>query len=79
MATILKMEDLALQLSVSERATLASKLLRSLPEFLQDEDDGVAEAMLRRDELIANPEIGISPEDAAANTRGIKGLDGFPT
>ena len=43
MATILKMEDLALQLSVSERATLASKLLRSLPEFLQDEDDGVAD------------------------------------
>lgn len=60
-----KVEELAFQLSVPERATLASKLLRSLPEFLRDDDDddGVAEAMRRREELVANPEIGISFDD----------------
>ena len=58
-----KVEELAFQLSVTERATLASKLLRSLPEFMRDGDEGVAEAMRRRDELIANPEVGISFEE----------------
>ena len=60
MANISTVEELALGLSTSERATLASKLLRSLPEFLRDDDEGVAEAVRRRDELIANPEMGIS-------------------
>ncbi len=63
METMAKIEELAFQLSVTERATLASKLLRSLPEFSRDDDEGVAEAMRRRDELIANPEIGISFEE----------------
>ncbi len=43
MANISTVEELALGLSTSERATLASKLLRSLPEFMRDDDDGVAE------------------------------------
>lgn len=38
----------ALGLNDHERATLASDLLYSLPATLQDEDDGLAEA-LRRD------------------------------
>ena len=63
METIAKVEELAFQLSVSERATLASKLLRSLPEFMRDDDEGIAEARRRREELIANPEIGISFEE----------------
>ncbi len=63
MANISTVEELALGLSTSERATLASKLLRSLPEFMRDDDDGVAEATRRYDELIANPEIGISFEE----------------
>ncbi len=63
METMAKIEELAFQLSVTERATLASKLLRSLPEFSRDDDEGVVEAMRRRDELIANPEIGISFEE----------------
>lgn len=63
METMSKVEELAFQLSVSERATLASKLLRSLPEFVRDDDDGVEEATRRYEELIANPEIGISFEE----------------
>ena len=63
MATISKVEDLALKLTVPERATLASRLLRSLPEFLLDKDDGVAEALRRREELIADPSIGISMDE----------------
>ncbi|MEQ1605543.1 MAG: addiction module protein [Pyrinomonadaceae bacterium] len=63
MANISTVEELALELSTSERATLASKLLRSLPEFMRDDDDGVAEATRRYEELIANPEIGISFEE----------------
>ncbi len=63
MSTISNVKELALQLPVSDRASLASILLRSLPEVLNDEDGGVAEALKRRDELNANPEIGISPEE----------------
>lgn len=63
MANISTVEELALGLSTSERATLASTLLRSLPEFMRDDDDGIAEATRRYDELIANPEIGISFEE----------------
>ena len=63
MSTIAEVESLAFQLSVTERARLASKLLESLPEILKDDDEGVAEAMRRREELIANTEIGISVEE----------------
>ncbi|NOT46835.1 MAG: addiction module protein [Acidobacteria bacterium] len=63
MSTISNVKELALNLPVSDRASLASILLRSLPEVLSDEDGGVAEAHKRRDELNANPEIGISPEE----------------
>lgn len=63
METISKVEELAFQLSVSERAMLASKLLCSLPEFMRDEDDGYAEAEKRHQEFLANPEIGITPEE----------------
>jgi putative addiction module component (TIGR02574 family) len=63
MSRVSDVEALAFQLSVSERATLASKLLDSLPEVLSDEDGGAGEAMRRRDELIADPSIGITMED----------------
>jgi putative addiction module component (TIGR02574 family) len=63
MATMTTVEELALELSVSERATLASTLLSSLPPVLHDEDDGYAEAERRRQEFLANPEIGITPEE----------------
>lgn len=63
MSNISTVEELAFKLSTKERATLASKLLRSLPEFMRDDDEGIAEARRRREELIANPEIGISFEE----------------
>ncbi len=63
MSTMSNLKELALNLPVSDRASLASILLRSLPEVLNDHDGGVAEARRRRDELNANPEIGISPEE----------------
>ena len=63
MADISTVEELALGLTTSERATLASKLLRSLPEFMRDDDDGYAEAMRRRDEFLADPGVGITPEE----------------
>lgn len=60
MATITEVEKLAFDLPDSERALLASHLLRSLPAVLDDEDDGIAEALRRDAELDANPEAGIA-------------------
>jgi hypothetical protein len=45
----------ALALSERERAELACILLESLPPNLEDEDDGVAEAMRREAEFDADP------------------------
>lgn len=63
MTPVSEIEELALQLSVQERAALATSLLRSLPEILVEEDGGLAEAKRRRDELLADPGIGISHEE----------------
>ena len=62
MATIIEVERLALDLSESQRAVLAVHLLRSLPPVLQDEDDGIAEALRRDAELDAKPEMGLTLE-----------------
>ncbi len=63
MSTISEVEALAFELSVSERATLASRLLESLPDVFSDEDGGTAEALRRREELIADPTIGITMDE----------------
>ena len=55
MATIAEVETLAFDLPDSERAVLASHLLRSLPPVLDDEDDGIAEALRRDAELNSDP------------------------
>ncbi len=60
MVTITEVEKLAFDLPDSERAVLASHLLRSLPSVLHDDDEGVAEALRRDAELDANPEAGIT-------------------
>lgn len=60
MATIAEVEKLAFDLPDSERAVLASHLLRSLPPVLDDEDEGMAEALRRDAELHTNPETGMS-------------------
>ena len=60
MATITEVEKLALDLPDTERAVLAAHLLRSLPPVLEDEDEGIAEALRRDAELEGNPDLGIS-------------------
>jgi hypothetical protein len=62
MTTITEVEKLAFDLPDSQRAVLASHLLRSLPSVLHDADEGIAEALRRDAEFDANPEIGITLE-----------------
>ena len=62
MSIVAEAEQIAMSLSERERARLASKLLRSLPSALED-DDSVTEALRRSNELKANPEIAISHEE----------------
>lgn len=59
-ATIVEIEKLASNLSARQRAILAAHLLGSLPSVLQDEDEGIAEALCRDAEMEANPTRGIS-------------------
>ena len=63
MSVIAEVEERALSLTAKERGELITKLLRSLPAFPSDEDDGVAEALKRREELRQHPEIAISLEE----------------
>lgn len=63
MATIAEVEALALDLPEKQRALLAAHLLDSLPSILEDEDEGVAEAIRRDAELDADPSLGISLEE----------------
>lgn len=60
MASLSEIKALAMELTVSERATLASRLLQSLPPEFEDDDDGVAEALRRRAEMEADPSMCIS-------------------
>jgi putative addiction module component (TIGR02574 family) len=60
MATIAEVEKLAFDLPDSERAVLASHLLRSLPSVLHDEDEGIAEALRRDTEFDTDPATGIT-------------------
>ncbi|EDY81990.1 putative addiction module component, TIGR02574 family [Verrucomicrobiia bacterium DG1235] len=50
----------AMDLTDSDRATLASELLYSLPATLSDEDEGMAEALRRDADLTANPSSGMT-------------------
>lgn len=49
-----------MRLPEDERARLASKLLGSLPSMLFDEDEGIAEALRRDEELDLDPTQGMS-------------------
>jgi len=62
MATIIEVEKLALDLPENQRALLAAHLLGSLAPVLQDEDEGIAEALLRDGEFDTNPALGMSLE-----------------
>ena len=58
MVNFSEIEAQAMELSVSDRATLASRLLRSLPPELDDEGD--AEALLRDAEMDENPSASLT-------------------
>jgi len=52
-----------MKLPDSDRASLASRMLDSLPAVLSDDDEGVAEAMRRSAELDRNPEMAMTLEE----------------
>ena len=53
----------ALRLPEKERASLASRLLRSLPPVVFDDDEGVAEALRRDAELDADSTQAMTMRD----------------
>jgi hypothetical protein len=63
MATVIEIEKLALDLPERDRATLIANLLKSLPPILDDEDEGIAEALRRDAELEADPSQAISARE----------------
>lgn len=69
MATIAEIERLALNLPESQRAILAAHLLGSLPSVLHDEDEGIAEALLRDAEFEADSSMGASLEELDQQVR----------
>ena len=69
MATISEVEKLALDLPEQQRATLAANLLESLPGILSDQDEGMAEALRRNEEIDVDPRQAISLEELDADIR----------
>lgn len=63
MTTLNEIEASAMTLPDQQRAALASHLLESLPAVLQDDDDGLAEAVRRDAELDADPSLGMTMEE----------------
>lgn len=65
MMTLAEIKALAMELTDSERAQLASHLLHSLPPppGLYNEDDGYAEAIRREAEMDADSAMCITLED----------------
>lgn len=62
MLLVNEIEKLALELPEADRAVLASALLESLSPVLDDEDEGVTEALRRDVEFEADPSLGLSLE-----------------
>ena len=73
MATRIELEPQVLALPERDRADLAAKLLLSLPAVLDEEDDGVAEALRREQEAEADPSACLTLEEFE---RGIARLRG---
>jgi putative addiction module component (TIGR02574 family) len=70
--SIAEVQDLAMQLTDSDRARLAERLLQSLPPALSDEDEEeLAEALARDAEMDADPSIGVSLEELNRHIQSI--------
>lgn len=63
MATLAEIQSLVFALPESDRAKLASDLLDSLPAMLVEDDEGLAEALRRSDEMDRDPSVCLSHED----------------
>ena len=63
MPDIVDVEKLALDLPEKQRAMLAAHLLSSLAPILQDDDEGVREALRRDADFDADPAFGLSPAE----------------
>ena len=60
MTRVQEIRQQASALSSSEKAELAADLLESLPPILDDEDEGVAEARRRDEEMDRDPKASIT-------------------
>lgn len=60
-------QAVAMELPEDQRARLAGELLTSLPAILVDEDDGIAEAKRRSEEMDEDPDASCSWEDIKRN------------
>jgi hypothetical protein len=69
MVTLDEIEALALRLPDGDRAKLAANMLDSLPGVLVDEDDGIAEALRRSEEMDRDPSVCLSHEEFLAAVR----------
>ena len=63
MATAAEIGMLALRLPESDRAKLAADLLDSLPGILTEDDDGLAEARRRSEEMNRDPSACLTHEE----------------
>ena len=63
MQTLSEIEQEAMKLPDSDRASLASRLLDSLPAVLSDDDDGLAEAIRRDAEMDWDPAATMTLEE----------------
>lgn len=67
MPALAEIEAQAMELTASQRAKLAASLLESLPTFLYDDDEGLAEAHRRDAEMDNDPSIGLTTEQLRAS------------
>ena len=69
MVTLAEIEAMALRLPDGDRARLAANMLESLPGVLVDEDEGLAEALRRSEEMDRDPAVCLSHEEFLAAVR----------
>jgi hypothetical protein len=63
MVTLAEIESLVFQLPESARAKLAADLLDSLPGVLVEDDEGLAEALQRSEEMDHDPSVCLTHDE----------------